>query len=66
MIAVRRYFFERVAGLLDYCAPQDKIAAPTCHYGQIEDNGIAEWYKKAKLLFDACGIEMWGNMVQKI
>ena len=38
-----RYFFERIAGLLDYCAPQDKIAAPACYYGEIHDNGLAEW-----------------------
>ena len=35
-----RNFFERVAGLLDYCAPQDKITCPACHYGEILDNGM--------------------------
>ncbi len=57
-----RYFFERVAGLLDYCAPQDKIAAPACHCGEIEDNGLAEWYVKVGKLFDRCGIELWSNI----
>ena len=57
-----RYFFERVAGLLDYCAPQDKIAAPACFYGEIQDNGLAEWYIKVGKLFDQCGIELWSNI----
>jgi len=57
-----RYFFERVAGMLDYCAPQDKIAAPACCYGKIEDNGLAEWYRKVGKLFRKCGIELWSNV----
>ena len=57
-----KYFFERVAGLLDYCAPQDKIAAPACYYGEIQDNGLAEWYIKVGKLFDQCGIELWSNI----
>ena len=57
-----RYFFERVAGMLDYCAPQDKIAAPACYYGEIQDNGLAEWYTKVGKLFDQCGIELWSNI----
>ena len=57
-----RYFYERVAGLLDYCAPQDKIAAPACFYGKIEDNGLAEWYIKVGEMFRRCGIELWSNI----
>ncbi len=57
-----RYFFERIAGMLDYCAPQDKIAAPACHYGEIQDNGLTEWYTKVGKLFDKCGIELWSNI----
>ena len=57
-----RYFYERVAGLLDYCAPQDTIAAPACHYGKIQDNGLKEWYVKVGELFDKCGIELWSNI----
>ncbi|MBR4664596.1 MAG: DUF4434 domain-containing protein [Lentisphaeria bacterium] len=57
-----RYFFERVAGLLDYCAPQDKITCPACRYGKILDNGIREWYTKVGELFDRCGIELWTNV----
>ena len=57
-----RYFFEKVAGMLDYCAPQDKIAAPACRYGEIQDNGLQEWYIKTRKLFDKCGIELWSNI----
>lgn len=57
-----RYFYERVAGLLDYCAPQDTIAAPCCHYGELEDNGLTEWYQKVGKLFRKCGIELWSNV----
>ena len=57
-----KYFFERVAGLLDYCAPQDKITCPACHYGEILDNGIKEWYLKVGELFDRCNIELWTNV----
>ena len=57
-----RYFFERVAGLLDYCAPQDKIAAPACRLGRIEDNGLRHWYEEAGKLFRKCGIELWSNI----
>ena len=57
-----RYFFERVAGLLDYCAPQDKIAAPECVLGEIGENGLTQWYTMAKELFGQCGIELWSNV----
>ena len=57
-----RYFYERVAGLLDYCAPQDKITCPACHYGVIQDNGIKEWYLKVGELFKRCNIELWSNV----
>ena len=57
-----RYFYEKVAGLLDYCAPQDKIAAPACHYGKIEDCGLAEWYIKVGKMFEQYGIELWSNI----
>jgi hypothetical protein len=57
-----RYFFERVAGMLDYCAPQDKIAIPCCRDGQILDNGLAEWYHIVGNLFAKCGIELWSNI----
>lgn len=57
-----KYFYERVAGLLDYCAPQDTIAGPYCRLGVIEDNGLAEWYTEVKKLFDRCGIELWSNV----
>jgi hypothetical protein len=57
-----RYFFERIAGMLDYCAPQDKIAIPACHYGKCEDNHLTEWYTKVGRLFDRCGVELWSNI----
>jgi hypothetical protein len=57
-----RYFYEKVAGMLDYCAPQDKIAAPACHYGKIEDCGLAEWYIKVGKMFAEYGIELWSNI----
>ena len=57
-----RYFFERVAGLLDYCAPQDKIAVPACFCGEIQENGLSEWYSKVSKLFDRCNIELWSNV----
>lgn len=57
-----RYFFDHVGGMLDYCAPQDKIAAPACYYGEIQDNGLTEWYTKVGKLFDDCKIELWSNV----
>ena len=57
-----RYFYERIAGMLDYCAPQDKIAVPACYYGECQDNHLAEWYTKVGKLFDKCGIELWSNI----
>ena len=57
-----RYFFRNVSGLLDYCAPQDKIAIPACHYGVMEDNNLAEWYIQVGKLFRECGIELWSNV----
>ena len=57
-----RYFFEGVAGMLDYCAPQDAFAAPMCRNGVISSNGLQEWYVKMKDLFDRCGIEFWSNV----
>ncbi len=57
-----RYFFERVSGLLDICAPQDAFAAPYCREGVIGSNGLAEWYEKMRELFDRCGIEFWSNV----
>ena len=57
-----RYFFEKVAGLLDYCAPQDKITAPECSNGVIGDNGLKVWYEKVGELFRKCGIELWSNI----
>lgn len=57
-----RYFFRNVSGLLDYCAPQDKIAVPACHYGVMEDNHLAEWYIQVGKLFRECGIELWSNV----
>lgn len=57
-----KYFFEKVAGLLDYCAPQDTITAPACHLGKIESNGLEEWYEKVGKLFRDCNIEFWSNV----
>ena len=57
-----RYFFDRVGGLLDYCAPQDGIAAPACHYGNIENNGLRAWYEAVGELFRKNGIELWSNV----
>jgi hypothetical protein len=57
-----RYFYEPVAGLLDYCAPQDKIAIPECHLGKIGNNGLRHWYEEVGKLFDKCGIELWSNI----
>ena len=57
-----RYFFDHVGGLLDYCAPQDTIAGPYCTLGEIDDNGLAEWYTETKKLFDRNNIELWSNV----
>lgn len=57
-----KYFFDKVAGLLDYCAPQDTIAGPYCKLGVVQDNGLAEWYSETKKLFDRNGIELWSNI----
>ena len=57
-----RYFFEKVAGLLDYCAVQDTLAAPACKLGEIESNGLENWYEKVGTLFDKCGIQLWANI----
>ena len=57
-----RYFYEKVAGLLDYCAPQDTVAGPYCKLGEIEDNGLAEWYSETGKLFEQCNIELWSNV----
>ena len=56
-----RYFFEKVAGKLDYCAPQDTIAVPACELGEIRENGLSEWFSRTRDLFDRCGIELWCN-----
>ena len=57
-----RYFFDRVAGLLDYCAPQDKIANPECFQGEIGDNGLKRWYETVGKLFKKNKIELWSNI----
>ncbi len=57
-----RYFYEKIAGKLDYCAPQDTIAIPACELGEILDNGLTEWYLKAQDLFSRCGVELWTNI----
>ena len=57
-----RYFYDQIAGLLDYCAPQDAIAAPACREGKILDNGIAHWYRTLDELFTRNGIELWTNI----
>ena len=57
-----RYFFNRVAGLLDYCAPQDKIANPECFQGEIGDNGLKHWYETVGKLFKKNKIELWSNI----
>lgn len=56
------YFFRNVAGLLDYCAPQDTFASPSCCLGEIIHGGLSEWYEKAGRLFDECGIQLWSNV----
>ena len=58
----KRYFYGQLAGVLDYCAPQDWFAAPACQYGEIQENGYTEWFSKMKKLFDECGIELWSNL----
>ena len=57
-----RYFYEKVAGMLDYCAPQDTLAGPFCKLGEIENNGLAEWYSETEKLFNRCNIELWSNV----
>ena len=57
-----RYFYEKIAGKLDYCAPQDTLSIPACELGVIQDNGLTEWYSKVNKLFTACGIEHWTNI----
>lgn len=57
-----RYFFEPAAGLIDYCAPQDKFAVPDCRLGEIHESDICEWYRETLKLFERCGIELWANI----
>ena len=57
-----RYFYEKIAGKLDYCAPQDTVSIPACELGVIQDNGLTEWYSKVNKLFTGCGIEHWTNI----
>lgn len=57
-----RYFYEKIAGKLDYCAPQDTVSIPACELGVIQDNGLTEWYSKVNKLFTDCGIEHWTNI----
>ena len=57
-----RYFYEKIAGKLDYCAPQDTLSIPACELGVIQDNGLTEWYSKVNKLFTGCGIEHWTNI----
>ncbi|MBR2439652.1 MAG: DUF4434 domain-containing protein [Lentisphaeria bacterium] len=57
-----RYFYEKIAGKLNYCAPQDTLSIPACELGVIQDNGLTEWYSKVNKLFTACGIEHWTNI----
>ena len=57
-----RYFFDHVSGLLDYCAPQDKIAIPECRLGEIGDNGLRHWYEEAGKIFRRNEIEFWSNV----
>jgi hypothetical protein len=51
-----------VAGLLDYCAPQDTLAGPFCKLGEIESNGLNARYPEVKKLFDRNNIELWSNV----
>ena len=57
-----KYFFDNVAGLLNYCAPQDTLAGPFCKLGEIESNGLNAWYPEVKKLFDRNNIELWSNV----
>jgi len=55
-------FFQRVKGLLDYCAPQDKIAIPAACNGVIQENGLQDWYLEVGKLFKKCNVELWSNI----
>lgn len=57
-----RYFYDKIAGKLDYCAPQDTLAAPACCLGEVRSNGLEQWFIRTRELFDRCGIELWCNV----
>ena len=57
-----RYFFEPAAGLLDFCALQDSFAAPACHCGMVEPNGLDEWSAGVSELMRQNHIGYWSNI----
>jgi hypothetical protein len=51
-----------MAGNLDYCAWQDKYFLPECHLGTMIDSDLENWYRSAKKITEAAGVEFWANV----
>ena len=54
--------YDRVGGLLDYCAPQDKFTMPECSYDQIIESELCRWYELSRECLSRNGIGVWGNV----
>jgi hypothetical protein len=55
-------FFEKVAGKLDYCAPQDAFSVPECRDGEIIVSDLEEWYAGTKTMLEDNGVKLWSNI----
>jgi len=55
-------FFEKVAGKLDYCAPQDAFTIPECCYGKTIVSDIEAWYAGTKTMLEDNGVKLWANI----
>lgn len=55
-------FFEKVAGKLDYCAPQDTFSAPECCYGKPVISNLEAWYAGTRTMLEDNGVRLWANI----
>ncbi len=53
---------QAMSGKLDYCAWQDKYFMPDCRMGEILEPDLANWYRSAKKITEAAGVEFWANV----
>lgn len=54
--------YDRIGGLLDYCAPQDKFTMPECIGGKIIESELHEWYQLSRECLTRNNIAPWGNV----